>query len=81
MRLFSEAAELGFFPADAFEHMGLIFFLVVNCSNLYFLLKALGIVLFSIRKKGNDSSKSVLSSIEYRATLSRVVRTINENYP
>lgn len=79
MRLFSEAAELGFFPADAFEHMGLIFFLVVNCSNLYF--QALGIVLFSIRKKGNDSSKSVLSSIEYRATLSRVVRTINENYP
>lgn len=82
MRLLNEAAELGFFPADAFEHMGLIFFLVVNCSNPYFLLKALWIVLFSDRKKkGNDSSKSVLSSMECRATLSRIVRTINENYP
>lgn len=39
MRLLNEAAELGHIPMDAFEHMGLIFFFIVNHSNLYFLFK------------------------------------------
>jgi len=37
MRLLNEAAEFGFTPVDAFEHMSLIFFLKVNHSNLDFL--------------------------------------------
>lgn len=35
MRLFNEAAELVPIPVDAFEHVDLIFFLIVNHSNLY----------------------------------------------